>query len=295
MIAGISPAIGCHFAPRCRRLQMRAKRVPEFIIPFLQYRFSSLTKYDIHSPFVYELVAKVIDVSPRATTKANCQPIEHLRNGLLRDKTEINVLVPRAGSSSQKTSPRKIKDICRKTGKNKKYGQLLFRLVNYFQPETILDLGTALGITTLYLSKANPSAKIISIEGCPEIAVVAKRNFEKLSASNIHQVTGNFDDELVPSIKKCVFAETKQASLDFVFFDGNHHKEPTLRYFLQCMEYANNNSVFVFDDIRWSQEMEETWKEIIEHPQVTASIDLFFMGIVFFRKELEKQNFVIRF
>ena len=264
---------------------------PEFLIRFLQYRFSSLTKRDIDSPFVYELVTKVIDVPPRLRTKVNCQPIEHLRNALLRDNTEINVRHLRTGSSSL----RKIKDICRKVGKNKKCGQLLFRLVDHFQPGTILDLGTCLGITTLYLSKANPSAKIISIEGCPEIAVVAKRNFEKLSASNIQQVTGNFDDELVPSIKKLVSAESQRTSLDFVFFDGNHYKEPTLRYFLHCLEYANDNSVFVFDDIRWSPEMEETWKEIIEHPQVTATVDLFFMGIVFFRTELAKQNFVIRF
>ena len=126
-------------------------------------------------------------------------------------------------------------------------------------------------------------------------AEVAKGHFEKLSASNIHQVTGNFDDEIVPSIRRFLSRKAKPASLDFVFFDGNHHKEPTLRYFLQSLEYANNNSVFVFDDIRWSPEMEEAWKEIREHPQVTITVDLFFMGIVFFRKELAKQNFVIRF
>lgn len=264
---------------------------PEFFIRFLQYHFSSLTKHDIDSPFVCELVTKVINVPPRLRTTVDCQPIEHLRNELLRDDTEINVSHLRTGSSSL----RKTKDICRKSGKNKKYGQLLFRLVNHFQPETILDLGTCLGITTLYLSKGNPFAKIVSIEGCPEVAVVAKRNFEKLSATNIQQVTGNFDDELVPSIKKLVSAEGEHASLDFVFFDGNHHKEPTLRYFSQCLEHANDNSVFVFDDIRWSPEMEETWKGIIEHPRVTATVDLFFMGLVFFRKELARQNFVVRF
>lgn len=226
---------------------------PEFLIRFLQYQLSSLTKHDIDSPFVYELVAKVIDVPPRLRTRVNCQPIEHLRHDLLRDNTEINVLHLRTGSSSL----RKIKDICRKAGKNKKYGQLLFRLVDHFQPETILDLGTCFGITTLYLSKANPSAKIISIEGCPEIAVVAKRNFEKLSASNIQQVTGNFDDELGPSIRKLVSGESRHGSLDFAFFDGNHHKEPTWRYFLQCLECASDNSIFVFDDIRWSP---EKWK-----------------------------------
>ncbi len=268
---------------------------PEFLRQFLQYRFSSLTKDDIHAPFVHELVAKVIDVPRGVRTKANCQPIEHLRNDLLGDKTEIKVLNLPAGPSSRKTSARRIKDICRQRGKNKKYGQLLFRLVEYFQSETILDLGTSLGLTTLYLSKANPLAEIITIEGCPETAGLAKKHFEKLSASNIHQVTGNFDDELLPSIRRFFSTETKRASLDFVFFDGNHHKEPTLRYFLQCLEYANDDSVFVFDDIRWSQEMEDAWKELREHPRVTITIDLFFMGIVLFRKELAKQNFVIRF
>lgn len=207
---------------------------------------------------------------------------------LLGNKRTIEVKDFGAGSSVLKTNTRKVKDIVRHSAKPAKYAQLLFRLVNYFQPKTILELGTSLGISTLYLAMANSKTKVISIEGSETIATLARENFKLLNVENIELIIGNFDKVLPAQLQKINCA-------DFVFFDGNHRKTPTLSYYEQCLHYAHNNSVFVFDDIHWSQEMEEAWQTIKQHPRVTITIDLFFMGLVFFKTEQAKEHFVLRF
>lgn len=253
----------------------------KFILKYFKYYFSAKTKHGIHSPFVFDLATSVLE---NKNQFYDYEKIEKLRSKLLENTKEIFVTDLGAGKSGK----RRICDIAKQAEKSKKYGQLLFRLVNKFRPETILDLGTSLGITTLYLASANKQSKVITIEGCPETAKVAEKNFKKYDAKNIQQVIGNFDDVLVS-------VRAKHNQLDFVFFDGNHKKEPTLRYFTQCLQYINNDSVFVFDDIHWSDEMEEAWEEIKNHSEVTVTMDLFFLGIVFFRKEQSKEHFIVRF
>jgi len=174
--------------------------------------------------------------------------------------------------------------------KPKKYAQLLYRLVNHFQPTQILELGTSLGITTAYLAKAKTDAAVTTMEGSVAIAAIAKENFRTLSLENIDIVTGNFDETLAATI-----ASSAQP-YNFVFIDGNHRKEPTLRYFEQLLAKVDANTVFVFDDIHWSKEMEEAWEQVKQHSIVTLTIDLFFIGLVFLRKEQKaKEHFVIRF
>ena len=165
---------------------------------------------------------------------------------------------------------------------------MLFRFACLMQPKNILELGTCLGITTLYLAKARSSANIFTIEGCPNIAKIAQQNFKNLSAKNITSFVGNINTEL-PKVLSQI------DSLDMVFFDANHTKEATLNYFYQCLEKANEGSVFIFDDIYWSKGMTEAWEEIYKNPAVTYSIDLFHLGIVFFNKEWKKSHFKIKF
>ena len=173
--------------------------------------------------------------------------------------------------------------------KPKKYAQLLYKLVKYVQPKTILELGTSLGLTSAYLASANKEAQLITIEGAPSIAAIAKENLDHLQLQNVHLITGNFDETL-----ETVLA--KKSAIDFVFIDGNHRKEPTLRYFEQLLKKSTEQSLFVFDDIHWSRDMNEAWTTIKNHSSVTLTIDLFFIGLVFFRKEQKvKQHFTIRF
>ena len=254
-------------------------------LKYIRYYFSSGKLHDVHSPFVYDLLGKVIYSN---STFYAFEQIEDLRKSLLLNENKLQITDLGAGSKILNLNERKISDIAKHSAKQAKYGQLLFRFVNHFHPDTILELGTSLGISTLYLAMASQKSKVITIEGCPEIAAAAKNNFERAGAKNIEQVVGNFDD-ILPLIL------SKNPKCDFIFIDGNHRKEPTLKYFEQCLSVLSNDSIIIFDDIHWSDEMEQAWEQIKAYPSVTITLDLFFIGIVFFRKEKNKEHFTIRF
>ncbi len=256
------------------------------LIPaFLRYLITAKNEHSIHSPFVFELYTKVIRNS---TNEAAFQEIEAIRSRMKSSTQEIEVVDYGAGSRLSNSPRRKVSTIAKNAQKTPKFSQLLFRLIRHFQPQVVFDLGTSLGITTLYEAKAAPQAQIYSFEGCPQTAQVARINLQELQASQVEMVVGNLDETLV--------AQTRKVSrIDFVFFDANHRYEPTVRYFLQCLEKAHEGSVFVFDDIHWSKEMEKAWTEIQAHPSVTLTIDLFYVGLVFFGNKQPKQHFVLRF
>jgi len=251
-----------------------------FVFKYLKYLLSAKNAHGIHSPFVFELYNEVIN---KRGNYYSFDKIEMLRRKLLISTKEINVTDLGTGTSGK----RMVREIAERSAKDKKYCELLFRLAYHFKPNNILELGTSLGISTSYLASANPNSKVITIEGCPNTAEEAKKNFESLGLNNTESLVGNFDSLLASVV-------SRQSSIDLVFIDGNHKKIPTLNYFSQLLENAHNDSVFIFDDIHWSDEMEEAWEEIKSHPKVTVTIDLFFLGLVFFRKELAKENFILR-
>ncbi|MCX6230580.1 MAG: class I SAM-dependent methyltransferase [Bacteroidetes bacterium] len=255
------------------------------LFKYFNYFVSAKTKHDIHSPFVFQLLTKAIKQKTSATAFTE---IEALRNSLLKNKSMITIEDFGAGSRTNNGNSRQICEIAKNQAKSPKYAQLLYRLVEYFQPENVLELGTSLGISTAYMAKAAPNAKITTIEGSESIASMAVENFKSLNIQNISIIKGNFDVQLPLMLEN-------SDPLDFVFFDGNHRKTPTLSYFKSCLKHKNNNSVFVFDDIHWSAEMEEAWEIIKQSPEVSVSVDLFFIGLVFFRKESTKEHFIIRF
>jgi len=261
---------------------------PQLLLKYLQYYFTASNSkgHGMHSPFVFEFITKILNDN---TIYPEYEKVEILRNQLLNDFTVLEVDDFGAGSVVDKKNKRGISSIAKNAAKPKKFGQLLFRMVKYYQPATILELGTSLGITTTYLSLAKPNARLITMEGSKEIAEVAKRNFRNLEIRNVEILEGNFDNTLA-------FVIRELPTIDFAFIDGNHRQEPSERYFKQLLAKANNDSILVFDDIHWSSEMEAAWETIKKDAAVACSIDLFFIGIVFFRKEFkEKQHFRIRF
>jgi predicted O-methyltransferase YrrM len=252
---------------------------------FLLYRLKSFRLHGVHSPFVFDLYQQVIlhdGIYPAYLL------IEDLREELKENPQEIEVTDFGAGSRISRTYRRRISDIARISAKPPKYAQLLFRLVNYFQPVKVLELGTSLGLTTAYLAAANKKAAVYTFEGCPNIGKQALVNFKNLKLKNINLITGNLDQTL-PAFMATVDL------VEFVYFDGNHRYEPTMRYYRLCLQKHTENTVFVFDDIYWSAEMEKAWKEICQDPAVTLSIDLFQIGLVFFRKKQPKQHFTLWF
>lgn len=256
----------------------------QILIRFLKYYFKAQTKYNIHSPFVFDFAENVLDDNRwfYAFTE-----VEEMRALLKTEKIPLEISDYGAGSQVSSRKTRTISSLTKHSATSPVFCRILFRLIQFYKPETLLELGTSMGVSTLYQAYASRSSTLITIEGCPVISEQAEENFELMEVDNIEVVTGKFEDQLPKVLERL-------DSLDYVFVDGNHRKEPTIQYFEWCLGKANEQSVFVFDDIHWSLEMESAWREIQNHPKVTLSIDLFFFGIVFFRKEFKtKQHFTI--
>jgi predicted O-methyltransferase YrrM len=255
---------------------------------YLRYLFAASNGkgHGTHSPFIFHFITKVLNDKKQYH---EYETVEALRKRMLQDETVLTIQDFGAGSSIAKTNERAIASIAKNAAKPKKYGQLLFRMVKAYQPETILELGTSLGITTSYLSLAKPDAELVTMEGAAEVAGVANKNFKEAELNNISIVKGNFDNTLSTAIAQL-------SAVHFAFIDGNHRQQPTENYFHQLLSKINNDSILIFDDIHWSKGMEAAWDTIKNHPSVRCSVDLFFIGIVFFRNEFhEKEHFVIRF
>ena len=257
----------------------------KFIFRYIQYFFTAKGKMFIHSPFVFDLYTKVI------LSKKDFYAFDQIlaiRKMLLKNETKIKVSDFGAGSHINNDNEKSIKSIAKNAAKSDRIGQLLFKLLDHIQPKNALELGTSLGISTLYQCLASKNTKWTTMEGCPETAKVAQKIFASVKAENVKVVVGDFALTLPETV-------ASYTTLDYIFFDGNHRKQPTLDYFKICLEKVNEGSLFIFDDIHWSAEMEEAWEEIKNHPQVTVTIDLFWIGLVFFKKNQEKEHFVLKF
>lgn len=242
--------------------------------------------HGVHSPFVFNFIQHVLSdkkVYPCYSI------IEEKRKELLSNETVIEVEDFGAGSSVIKTNKRIVKDIASSSLKPKKYAQLLFRMVQYYKPKTIIELGTSFGISSAYLAAADNGPDVYTCEGASSIAAIAKQNFEELGLKNIHLTEGDFSHTL-PAVL------SQAGKIELAFIDGNHRKEPTLNYFQQLLNHSTGSTILIFDDIHWSAGMEEAWEEIKQHPAVSLTIDLFFIGIVILSPDINhKQHFTIRF
>lgn len=257
----------------------------QLAVDYLKHRFTSKTRHGVHSPFAYHLVDKVIyDFH----AKSSYDSIEELRTDLLKDERTINITDLGAGSHLNNNKQKEVRTLAKNALKPARLAQLIHRLAAELKPDNIIELGTCLGITTAYLATAAPAAQVISIEGCPETAAIAEENLSKLGIKNTGLLVGDFD-KVLPGVIDML------PQLDFVFVDGNHRKQATLDYFKRCLPKLGENSIMIFDDIYWSKGMKEAWEEIKAHPQVTVTIDLFWIGLVFVRTGQAKEDFKIKF
>jgi predicted O-methyltransferase YrrM len=254
---------------------------------YLHYYFTAANGkgHGIHSPFVYDFVKNVLN---DGREYAEIATIETLRNRLGNDHRVLAVEDMGAGSGTGAGVQRRVMDIVRRSAKPRRLGQLLFRMARHYRPATILELGTSLGLSAGYLAAGAKGARLYTIEGSAALAAAAGDNLRSLGL-DARIITGNFDDELEPLLRK-------MAPVDMAFIDGNHRYEPTLRYFDMIMSHVSGSAALVFDDIHWSEEMERAWEHIRSDTRIMMTVDLFFLGFVFIRKEFKiKQDFVIRF
>ncbi|MGB5420295.1 O-methyltransferase [Algibacter sp.] len=252
------------------------------VFQYIKFLFKSSNQHGVHSPFVFDLVSKCFYDK---TNYESYHAILEYRKSLLNNNSELSIEDLGAGSQVMSQQKRLVSNIAKNAGTTTKRAKLLFRLTNYFKPKNVLELGTSLGIATHAISLGNIEANITSVEGCKETSAFSKTQLIKFRVENVSLIKGNFNNEI---------EKLSSNSYDLIFFDGNHQKEATLKYFETLLKTATNESVFIFDDIYWSKGMTEAWNIIKAHPKVTVTIDTFFWGFVFFRSEQVKEHFTIR-
>ncbi|CAM3985008.1 O-methyltransferase [Flavobacterium sinopsychrotolerans] len=251
---------------------------------YLQFLWHSKNEHAVHSPFVFSLLTKCFYDKK---SKPEYAVLKKYRNSLLANNNTIEVTDFGAGSKVFKSNKRIIAKIAKTAGISPKRAELLFRITNYFQPQSILEIGTSLGLATSALSLGNLKAIITTLEGCPNTMAIAKSQLQLFHFDNVNPVVTEFSSYL---------DDLRLSTFDFklIYFDGNHSKKATLDYFELLLPTITNETVWIFDDIHWSAEMGEAWKIIKKHPKVTVTIDTFQWGLVFFRREQPKEHFVIR-
>lgn len=256
------------------------------ILTFLNYQLTSFTEHDLHSPFVFDFYMELIKNKHPFN---DFETLSAARKDLLLNETVLTINDFGAGSKTFSHNKRKIKDITKNGIAPKKQAEFLYRLINKFKPKTIVELGTSIGLTSMYLSLPFKKSTVYTIDGCAETSAFSKHLFEKNAIKNIKQYHGHFNDEFPKIISKI-------DHLDFLYVDGNHSYEATKTYFELALTKKNESSIFVFDDINWSPDMQKIWKEICLNAEVKLSFDFFYFGIVFFRKEqLTKEHFTLKF
>lgn len=281
------------------------------LISYIKFLLRSTNQHGVHSPFVYSLVTKCLYDHEKYPSY---QKIKKHRKSLMKDKRSIRVTDFGAGSRVFKSDERKISEIAKNAGITPKRARLLNRLVNYLNVKNALELGTSVGLGTTAMAAGN-KVQVTTIEGCPETAKVAAEKFREFELNNIELKVGKFEEvledkgqwtedrkknskfssaEALAKAGQTTNHKQQTSNYDLIYIDGNHQKEATLRYFEKLLSAVHNDSVMIFDDIHWSAEMKEAWEIIKEHPSVKVTIDTFFWGLVFFRREQEKEHFVIR-
>lgn len=241
--------------------------------------------HGIHSPFVFDLVNRVFRNKRDAQVVLT---IENLRKKNISDQRTIDVLDLGAGSYRMKTNSRRVSEIARYTAVPAKYGLLLANLAAEYGNPSVVEFGTSLGISTMYLASGCPGSVVYTMEGCPDVCLSAKENFREGGFGNITLMDGSFDN-LLPLLRK------KNVKPGLAFIDGDHKKEPVIRYVKELRKMSEDDLVIVIDDIHYSSEMEDAWNEIGWGGNVTLTIDLYRMGLVFFRKGLIRSGYTIRY
>lgn len=252
---------------------------------YCRYLFSAKNAHHLHSPFVFNLYNEIININKKYYVFSL---IEKLRLSFMNNYQKIDVTDFGAGSHLNSSPQKTLSSLAKISSTPRKEAQLLFKLINHFDCKNIIELGTCLGFTTLYLQKANTKSNIFTFEGCPNVAKIAQENFNALEAKNINIIVGNINNTLPEKLKTIT-------TIDFLFLDANHRYQATLDYFELCLPKLHKNSIVVLDDIHWSADMEKAWQEIIKRKEITISIDLFGLGLLFFHQNQEKENFILKF
>lgn len=200
--------------------------------PFIRLlRFRHRCGYGVHSPFAFNLITQVI--------------YEKTPYYKYKDLAKAEKSMAFEKGKAWKYESKKIK-------------RLLFRLVNYIQPDTIVDAGT-LAASSLFLKAGREGADYISASELSELFLEAG----------------------IP--------------VDFLYLHDFRHPEFMEDVFRVCAARATGKSVFVIEGIRYSSRMLALWKHMIQDEATAISFDLYDLGILFFDKTKIKQAYIVNF
>lgn len=248
---------------------------------FLLHKYHAINRHGLHSPFVYDLNTKILN---RKKNFVCFDSIEENRNTLLADQTLLEVEDLGAGSRISKNNQRTIQSIAKNALAPASQAQAIFKIIEYFKPKNILELGTSLGLTTCYMAEANKNSIVYTIEGSTAIANKAQQLFDARKLQNIKSIVGNFDDVL-PSLLN------EMSTIDLAYIDGNHRYEATMRYVELIVKKCNQESILILDDIYWSKEMTQAWTELKSDERFSISLDYYHFGVLFLQKRMTKEDF----
>lgn len=252
-------------------------------VKYINYWLSSTDEHSLHAPFSYDFYTNVVK---NRDSLAGADKIENLRRILHDDHSLVAVTDYGAGSSSNASKTKSISNIVKSSLTPQKYSLIYNKIIDFSGATRILELGTSLGLNTMYLANGQSVEHITTMEGCPQIAALAMKNFKALGYNKVHCAVGRIDSILETELNRL-------GRVDFVLFDANHTYTATLDYFEKCLTVSHEASVFVFDDIYWSPDMCRAWEEIKRDKRVTLSLDLYRSGIVFFKKNIVNEHLVL--
>ena len=261
--------------------------------------------HGIHSPYLFEWVRMVMSDE---NSYYAWREIEKVRANMLADTRVVEFEDYGSGAAYSLVfrERRRVCDIAKRSLAKKKYAQMLARLVNWLGEPlltsplrggsgdrrlaigdglTIVELGTSLGVTTAYMAAMDSRNKVVTYEGCSEVATIAEENWKSLGIRNIECRVGEITADML---------ERDLDEVDVAFIDANHTYTSTLAYFRVLAKKVHAKSVIVVDDIHYNPEMERAWKEICADERVTSTMDLYQMGLAFFDKHYWKRHYGIR-
>jgi len=158
-----------------------------------------------------------------------------------------------------------------RTGKNQKWGTVLYLIASGFKSSVVIELGACAGISTIYLSSAPNVKKLITVEGCKDLANVAKESLKE--CTNAKVVNALFDEAISSELPLL------DSKVDLAFIDGHHEKTATIHYFNRLVPFLNSRAVVIFDDISWSHDMRDAWNILSKRPEFSHCIDLGEIGV----------------
>jgi predicted O-methyltransferase YrrM len=248
---------------------------------YINYRFKAKGRHGVHSPFVYSFLNECLSTK---IDKKNKNLRQNLFKILKNNNLEIEITDFGVGSKKL-NNKRKISKIFSTSSSKGKYGDLLFKIANFYQPKHTLELGTSLGIGSIQISLGNSSSLMTSIEACKNTYQEALKNVAFLNLTNIQIINSTFSEYI---------SKLSNESFDLIFIDGHHDGKALINYIADLQAFSHNDTIFILDDIRWSQSMFEAWNEIINNNEFHLTIDLFRMGIIIKRHQQEKEHFILK-